>query len=329
MTRLLIYEPSFRRIETELAVHGAALQPLLMGADGAMTLGGQPLDADHAEPEIGWANAEVFTGPAGRDFMVALLKAPGLKWLQSAAAGFDHPVFGQLAQKGARLTTSHGQAVGMADHVVAGVLDCFQRGDERRAAQSERAWRRLPFREVMGSSWLIVGFGAVGQGVAERARAFGAKITGVRRDQSPHPLADLIAPVEKLADLSGEADVVVLCAPLSAATRHIAGARLFAAMKKGSVLVNVGRGGLLDEAALVAALDAGAPAAAVLDVFEVEPLPTESPLWSHPGVKITAHASGATAGEDLRNQQLFLENLTRYLAGQPLLNEVDPRDLGT
>jgi phosphoglycerate dehydrogenase-like enzyme len=327
MVRLLIYEPSFRRIEADLGRYGEKLTPVLMGPDGSLSLGGAPIAADDARPEIGWANGEVFASGAARDYMIALLKAPRLKWVQSAAAGFDHPVFGELARKGARLTTSHGQAVGMADFVVAGVLDHFQRGDDRRAAQAEKAWRRLSFREVAGTSWLIVGFGAIGQGVAERARAFGARITGVRRDLSAHPLAEEIAALDRLAKLAADADVVVLCLPLSAATRHIADARLFAAMKQGSVLVNVGRGALVDETALISALDAGAPAHAVLDVFETEPLPGESPLWTHPAVKVTAHSSGMTSGEAPRNQALFVDNLGRYLAGQPLLHEVDPRDL--
>ncbi|HEY5072534.1 MAG TPA: D-2-hydroxyacid dehydrogenase [Caulobacteraceae bacterium] len=327
MTRLLIYEPSFRRIEARLAAHGDALKPLLMGEDGSLTLAGHAIAVDEAKPRAAWANAEVFESSVSREFMIALLKAPGLQWLQSAAAGFDHPVFSQLARKGVRLTTSHGQAVGMADYVLAGVLDHFQRGAERRAAQAQRAWRRLPFRELMGSRWLIVGFGAIGQAVAQRARAFGGIVTGIRRDPSPHPLAEAIAPLERLCDLAADADVLVLCIPLNQATRRIAGARLFAAMRAGSVLVNVGRGGLVDEAALVAALDKGAPGHAVLDVFETEPLPPESPLWTHPAVSVTAHASGVTAGPGPRNQELFLDNLARYLAGEPLLHEVDPADL--
>jgi glyoxylate/hydroxypyruvate reductase len=327
MTRLMIYEPSFRRIQGELGRHGAALEPLLVDEAGRVTLAGSAVAADEARPDAAWANAELFESPAARDFMVALLKAPALQWVQSAAAGFDHPIFAQLVRKGVRLTTSHGQAVGMADYVLAGVLDHFQRGLERRAAQAERVWRRLAFREVAGSVWLMVGFGAVGQAVAQRARSFGARTIGVRRDPAAHPLADSIAPVEQLRDHLPGADVVVLCLPLGAATRHLANAAFFRAMKEGSVLANVGRGALVDETALLAALDRGAPAHAILDVFETEPLPPDSRLWTHPKVAVTAHASGITGGQSVRNQALFLDNLGRFLAGGPLLHEVDPRDV--
>jgi phosphoglycerate dehydrogenase-like enzyme len=328
-TRLLIYEPSHRRIAKELAAHGAALELLLMDEAGRLTLGGVEVTAEEASAEAAWANGDVFASGAARAFMTAMLKAPRLKWVQSAAAGFDHPVFGSLIAKGARLTTSHGQAVGMADYVLAGVLDYFQRGGERRTAQVESAWRRLPFREIAGTTWLIIGFGAIGQAVAQRARAFGARTVGARRNAAPHPLADAVISMRALGDHLPAADVVVLCAPLDAATRHLANAAFLGALKTGAVLVNVGRGGLVDETALLAALDAGTPAHAVLDVFETEPLPVGSPFWRHPRVSVTAHASGIANGQDARNQALFLENLGRYLAGQPLLHEVDPRDVPT
>jgi phosphoglycerate dehydrogenase-like enzyme len=225
------------------------------------------------------------------------------------------------------LTTSHGQAVGMADYVLAGVLDAFQRGPERRAAQAAGEWKMFPFREVLGSTWLIIGFGAVGQGVARRAKSFGARIIGVRRDQTADSLADVIAPLEAVRSHLPQADVVVLCAPLNADTRHLANAAFFAGMKSGAVLANVGRGALVDEAALLAALERGAPGHAVLDVFETEPLPAESSLWAHPKVSVSAHCSGVTGAQDGRNRELFLDNLGRYLRGQPLLYEVDPKDL--
>lgn len=326
MNRLLIFEPSFRHIESELAALGS-IEPLVMDRNGQITLDGAKVASDDARPNIAWFSGELYQQPAMPAFARATLESPDLAWFQSAAAGFDNPFFARIAAKGARLTTSHGQAVGMADYVLAGVLDAFQRGPERRAVQARAEWRVFPFREVLASTWLIIGFGAVGQGVAQRARAFGARVVGVRRDLSPHPMADLIAPLEDLQRHLPDADVVVLCAPLTAATRHVANAAFFAAMKSGSVLANVGRGALVDEAALLEALERGAPAHAVLDVFETEPLPAESPLWRHPRVSLTAHGSGVTGAQDGRNSDLFLDNLRRYVAGRPLLNEVDPKDL--
>lgn len=325
--RLLIYEPSFRRLEAATAGLAPAVDFVVMDDRGALTLADRPIAVEDAAIEAAWANVDVWQSPVARDFSIAILKSPGLKWLQSGAAGFDHPIFGQLVQRGVRLTTSHGQAVGMADYVLWGVLDHFQRGPERRAAQAERDWRRLRFRELEGSRWLIIGFGAIGQGVGRRARAFGAHVTGVRRNQAPHPDADAIAAGADIPRLSPDADVVVLSAPLTPETRHLADAAFFGRLKPRSVLVNVGRGGLVDEAALLAALERGAPEHALLDVFETEPLPADSPFWTHPRVTLTPHASGITEGQSARNDALFLNNLRRCLAGEPLLNEADPKDV--
>lgn len=323
--RILIYEPSYRRLAGSISSLG--VEPVLMNDKAELTLDGRPVSLEDAAPEAAWANADVWFGPVARDYSVNLLKASSLKWLQSGAAGFDHPIFGQLVSRGVKLTTSHGQAVGMAEYVLAGVLDHFQRGPERRAAQAAGDWKRIRFREVNGSHWVIVGFGAIGEGVARRARAFGARVTGVRRAQDPHPSADAIAALADLPRLLPEADVVVLACPLTPETRHVANAAFFAAMKPGSVLVNVGRGGLVDEPALLAALDRGVPEHAVLDVFETEPLPADSPFWKHPRVSLTPHNSGATDGQNSRNDELFLENLGRYARGEPLLNLADPKDV--
>ncbi len=326
-TRLLIFEPSFKRVEARLAKYFPGLTPLIVDASGAISVGGAPISAEDARPVAAWASGELYLSPAARNFLVAMLKSPDLRWVQSAAAGFDHPMFADIVRKGATLTTSHGQAVGMADYVLAGVLDHYQRGPERRAAQQERAWTRLPFREILGSNWLVVGFGSIGQEIAKRARAFGARITGVRRDPSTHPLADEIIPLAAVHEALPRMDVVALCLPASKATRRLANTGFFEAMKTDSVLVNVGRGSLVDEQALVSALDRGKPAHAVLDVFETEPLPDDSVLWTHPRVRLTAHASGESGGQQTRNQALFLENLERFLAGAPLLNQASPGDV--
>ena len=327
MTRLLIHKPAFETIKAELAPLGDKVEALVMDETGAITLAGQPVAAEAADIEAAWFSGDLYQAPAARPFVGAILAAPNLKWTHTAAAGFDNPFFGRIVAKGAKLTTSHGQAVGMADYVIAGVLDHFQRWPERRAAQAARDWRELEVREVNGSTWLIIGFGAIGGGVATRAKAFGARIIGVRRNQAPDPLADEIAPMDAIPRLLPAADVVVLSPPLNAATRHLANDAFFEAMKPGSVLVNVGRGGLVDEAALLRALDRGIPAHAVLDVFETEPLPADSPFWAHPRVSLTAHCSGVTGAQTERNRRLFLDNLGRYLAGETLLNEIDPKDV--
>lgn len=324
--RLLIYEPSYRRLRPQIdALKG--VEPLVLDKAGAVALNGQAVPPEAVDAEAAWTNADVFFSPVARAFMVAMLKSPSLKWVQSGAAGFDNPVFGQIVQKGATLTTSHGQAVGMADYVLWGVLDALQGGPARRAAQAAREWTRHPFREIAGTRWLVVGFGAIGKGVADRARAFGAHVTGVRRNPAPDPSADRIAAQADLPALLPEADVVVLACPLTAETRHMGDAGFFAAMKAGSILVNVGRGGLVDEPALLAALDKGVPEHAVLDVFETEPLPTESPFWAHPRVTLTPHSSGMSSGNATRNDALFLDNLARFAGGQPLLNAADPKDV--
>lgn len=325
--RLLIHEKAYRRSRAALDALADRVEPVVMGEDGRLTVGGAEVSVEAAQPEIALTNADAFFSPHAAAFMTAALKAQGLKWVQSGAAGFDHAIFGQLVQKGARLTTNHGQAVGMADYVLWGVLDAFQNGAGRRAAQAAGEWKRLVFREIDGSRWVIVGFGAIGQGVGRRAQAFGAHVTGVRRNIAPNPAADAMAAPSDLPRLLPDADVVVLSVPATADTRGMADAAFFAAMKPGSIFVNVGRGALVDEPVLLAALDRGVPEHAVLDVFETEPLPADSRFWTHPRVTLTPHSSGMSAGNAARNDATFLDNLNRYLAGEPLTNEADPKDV--
>ncbi len=326
MTRVLIYEPSFRRIESRLSGL-TGLEILLMARDGAISLNGTPVSPEDAPPEVGWTNADLFGDAPIRAYMSVLLKSPNLKWVQSGAAGFDDPIFRRIVEKGARLTTNHSQAVGISEYVLATVLDHLQRGPERRTAQAEGRWARLSYREVAGSHWLIIGFGAIGQAVARKARAFDARVTGVRRSPGSHDAADAMATPDELSYVLGDADVVVLCAPLSAGTANLVDAKFLAAMKPGSVLVNVGRGGLVDELALVAALDKGAPEHAILDVFAAEPLPADSPFWRHPRVSLTGHASALGSGLAARGDALFLANLASYLAGEPLANAVSAEEV--
>ena len=177
--RLLIYEPALRRVETALEPFKDQLQLLVVDSQGVIAHGAETFDADTAQPDAGWLSADAVMGPAQRSLMVGLLKSNDLKWVHTGAAGLDHPIWAQLVDKGAVLTTGHGQALCIAEYVLAKVLAMFQRIGERRAEQAAHRWTRLPFREIAGTSWLIVGFGAIGQDVAVRAKAFGARIVGL------------------------------------------------------------------------------------------------------------------------------------------------------
>ena len=176
-------------------------------------------------------------------------------------------------------------------------------------------------------TWLIAGFGPIGQEVARRVKAFGANTTVIRRSPAPSPLADRSGTMANLATFLPEADVIVLACSLNAQTRGFAGPGFFGAVKEGAILVNIARGALIDDAAMIAALDQGRLATAILDVFHEEPLPPGNPLWSHPKVRMTSHTSFAGSGVRGRWDQLFLDNITRYVRSQALANEVDPADI--
>jgi phosphoglycerate dehydrogenase-like enzyme len=324
VTRVLLYEPSYRRIKSDLP---GGLDIVLVDVDGGLRRTGEPVAAGQAAAQAGWISTDLLGGGPARPYFAALLQSPDLRWVQSASAGYDNPIFARLAGKGVRLTMSNAQAIAMSEYVLSAVLDHFQHGPERRRAQAAHRWTQPFYREVNGSSWMIVGFGSIGQAVARRARSFDAWIVGVRRTVGPHPLADAVVAPEAVLDHLGEADVVVLSVPLDVHTRGMAGEAFLAAMKPGSVLVNVGRGGLVDEQALLAALDRGVPDHAILDVFQTEPLPAESRFWDHPRVSLTAHASAYSLAVVERCDRLFLDNLRRYLAGEPLLHQADPRDV--
>ena len=175
---------------------------------------------------------------------------------------------------------------------------------------------------MAGTKWQIIGFGAIGQACGRRLRALGVDVTGVRRSGGPDPAADRIVQPDAVSDQLGDADVVVLSLPLTPVTEDLADDAFFAAMKEDSLLINVGRGGLVDETALMAALDRGAPAQAYLDVVREEPLPPESPIWTHPKITLTPHISALTEGSKVRTDAVFLENLDAFLSGAPLRNEV-------
>jgi phosphoglycerate dehydrogenase-like enzyme len=295
-----------------------------MESDGTIVDGsGAVVPWPEARPEVAWGTSDLFRegAPVGAFFRF-LVECPSLRWFQSPAAGYDSEPFVRMAEHGVRICNAHVNSLPIAEFVLRAVLDEFQGGGEWRRQQDEFTWRIHDWREVSGTTWLVVGLGHIGSAVAVRARALGATVIGCRRTPSGDDPADRTVTPDRLPDVVGQADVVVLAAPASPATDQLVDAGFLAAMKPGAVLVNVGRGSLVDERALLAALDTGTPAAAALDVFATEPLPPDHPFWTHPRVRVTPHNAAGGFGRFGRQADLFDTNLTRYLAGAPLEHDV-------
>jgi phosphoglycerate dehydrogenase-like enzyme len=288
-----------------------------MADDGALSLNGAPIAADAARPVVAWANTDLYVSDAVRAFMVFCLKSNTLRFIQSSAAGFEHPVFSLLVDKGIQLANSNASAISIAEFVMARVLDELQPNARRNALQADKRWERTPFREISGQTWLVVGLGNIGREVATRARAFGAHVIGARRSPRGDEGCDRVVAVTALDEVLPSCDVVVLAAPSNPESKHIIGAERLARLKPTNILVNIARGALIDERALLESLEHGAPGCAILDVFEAEPLPGDSALWHHPRVRVTAHNAANSDGFVARNDELFLQNLARFAAGQP------------
>ncbi len=265
-----------------------------------------------------------------------LQAARSMRWVHSPAAGIGGMLFPAMVQSAVVLTNSRGiSADTIAEHIVGVTLVLFRKLPLAFTAQAARRWAQdeilaLPqIRTLAGASVLIVGLGSIGRAAARLLHALGAHVTGIRRSGSGAmpPGVQRTARPDELLDLLPHTDVVVLAAPQTRETQGLIGARELAAMRRDAVLVNVSRGKLVDEEALVAALTA--PDAtrtiggAALDVFAQEPLPSESPLWSLPGVLITPHMAGFRPDHWDGVIDLFGDNLRRFESGQTLRNVVD------
>lgn len=262
----------------------------------------------------------------------AVLRLPNLRWLQHWAAGVDR--FTSRSDIMARdfiLTTGSGvHAIPISEHILAYLL-MFARNMPRAIRdQLAHRWQkassaqRLDVFELAGKTMLLIGVGAIGERTARVASALGVRVVGVRYDPS-RPAAGvqrMVGPAQ-LLEVLPEADFVVLTVPLTQETRGMIGERELRAMKPTAILVNIGRGGTIQEEQLIRALREGWIRGAGLDVFETEPLPADSPLWDMENVIITAHYAGHNPHYHERAFSIFLDNLERYLRGEPLHNMVD------
>jgi len=273
-----------------------------------------------------------------------LVHAPHLSWVHSATSGVERALTPASRERGILVTNARGVfSRPIAEYVLMMILSVSRRLPQLLELQHERTWQPLEGAELRDVTVGIVGLGSIGRAVGALATAFGCRVVAVRRrpDATPGSAAspgsggtddrsfgevmlDRVGGPETLPDLLGESDFIVLAAPLTPETHEMINAETLAMVKPGAWLINIARGRLIDERALLRALEDGPLGGAVLDTFRDEPLPPDSPFWDLPNVIVTPHTSWSSGRVLDRSVELFCDNLRLFATGQPLLNVVDP-----
>jgi phosphoglycerate dehydrogenase-like enzyme len=287
-----------------------------------------------AQPDIAFVSRDI-TGlstkhtilPNTQVYYDALLAARDLRWVHAHSAGADRPIYVELLARGVTVTTSTGANAAIVAHsALAGILALARRFPQLMAAQREHRWASLigtglP-RDLSGQTAVIVGWGPIGQQIGAVLALLGLHVAVVRSSaEAAGPGIDTVA-FEDMSALLPRADWLVLACPLTDRTRGLLSAQAMALLPPTAHLVNVARGEVVDEPALIAALREGRMAGAFLDVFTHEPLVADSPLWDLPNVIATPHSAGLSDGNEARQAQMFLENLAAWHEGRPLLHVV-------
>lgn len=289
-----------------------------------------------------WTSAELERDPSGyRDAEIALVtgwleqshlsEAKALRWVQTVGAGVERLLTPEIVARRELVVTNasgiHAQPI--AEHAFGFLLSFTRNLHLAVARQAQREWQSQGYRETLrtlqGKTLGVLGLGAIGRRVAQIGAAFGLHVIGARRrpssERDPY-VSEIYGPAE-LSTFLARSELLVNLLPLTSETRGLLGERELAALPRGAFVVNLGRGATIDTEALVAALRSGHLAGAGLDVTEPEPLPSDHPLWMLPNVIITPHYSGAQPGYFRQLGELFIDNLGRYVRGEPLLNVVD------
>ncbi len=277
--------------------------------------------------EVAFFSGDIFPD-FSRQFFSTVRKAPNLKWLHAFNVGVDHPIYTEMLARGVRVTTSAGSTgEPIAQTAITALLMLARNWPRWLAAQREHQWnpmRTAEFpRDLRGQNAIVVGLGHIGKEIARLAQVLGLRVIGVRRSpiQPGDPVDEMHTP-DRLGALLPDADWLIIACPLTDETRGLVDAGLLARLPKTARLINVGRGEVVDEPALIDALRSGRLAGAYLDVFATEPLPTESALWDLPNVFVTPHNSAAATGNEGRVYDIFVGNLARWKAGERMTNEV-------
>ncbi len=326
--QILMTRSALKRVRERLVEVAPDAQVVTIAGEDEYECDGRPVDESDLAPEVVWLSLDSWTSGSLPKLYGRIMKSPAARWTQIMAAGIDNPMFRNILEKGVRITKSSAQAIPIAEYVVGHGISLQLPIQAQADAQARHEWTRTPYTELGHTRWVLAGYGSIGKEIAKRIKPFGVHLTVVRRNPASDPLADAVVGLERFREVCAEADVVALACALNDDTRHMCDDAFFKALKPGAVLINIGRGDLIDEDALKAGLERDQPAHAVLDVFATEPLPADSWFWDHPKVRVSAHTSNSGDGNLGRGDELFLDNLARYLARQPLRNEADPSEVG-
>ncbi|ROR73306.1 D-2-hydroxyacid dehydrogenase [Bogoriella caseilytica] len=291
-----------------------------------------PMEGGEMRSEYRDAHVMFRSAMSAELFDEILLGAPDLAFVQISAAGFDWmggPILRKRIAEGMQVTRSaNSYNVPIAEYVMGMMLSMARHLPTLLRAQEDHEWVRTTARDFAGSTVGVFGTGAIGREVAWRSRSLGAQVVGVSRSGVAVEGFEEVVTSAEVAGVLPRCDYVVLAMPLTTETRHMFGAEQFARMKSSAVIVNVGRGALLDDDALIEALESEQIAGAVLDAFVTEPLPADSPLWSTKNAVITPHTSFRSDGNTDRLCADFCENLDYYLKGEPLVGTMKEPTLG-
>lgn len=317
------------------AVHGPAmdliaretgfrLEPIFVPDDPEARL--SPSEVERVE--LAYFSRDTWTSGLARSFFGIVNAAPNLKWLQIFFVGTDNPAYGRIIERGVTITNASGStAVPIAQTAIAGLL-MLSRGFPRWTdAQRRKSWEPIHDGDVPEDldrqTLVVLGLGAIGTEIARLGKALGLHVVGVRRSprKGDEPVDELLPP-SRLAEVLPRCDWLALACPLTEETRHVVDSGAIARMPRGSRILNIARGEVVDEREMIAALQSGHLAGAYLDVFAQEPLPPDSPLWEMPNVIVTPHNSAAARGNDERGNAIFLRNLRHYALGEEMENVV-------
>jgi phosphoglycerate dehydrogenase-like enzyme len=254
-----------------------------------------------------------------------LESAPNLRWHHAPNAGVNHILTPTYLERDLILTNGAGvHAIPIAEFVIAYMLSHVKHLPELHALQTERRWQKgLAIQELTDATILIIGAGGIGQAIASRAKVFGTRVIGSRRKPEPLPNFDQVVGADEWRSHLSEADYVVIATPLTPETKGLIDENVLRSLPHHAYLINIARGAVVDEPALIKALTEGWIAGAALDTVINEPLLSDSPLWTVPNLFITPHCSGHSPKVKQRSIELFIDNFHRYITNQPLRNVVD------